>query len=75
MELQELRQEIDGIDHEITRLFDTRMAACEEVAAYKRAHALPVFDAGREREKLSDVCRRGAPRVFGRRARALYHDI
>ena len=45
MELQELRQEIDSIDHEITHLFDKRMAACEEVAAYKRAHALPVFDA------------------------------
>ncbi len=74
MELQELRQEIDSIDHEITRLFDKRMSACEEVAAYKRAHALPVFDAGREREKLSDVAE-GVRPEYSDAVRALYTTI
>jgi chorismate mutase/prephenate dehydratase len=51
-ELKKLRREIDAIDKRIVALFERRLAAAEGVAKYKTAHALPVLDAGREREVL-----------------------
>ncbi len=55
MELQELRSGIDEIDRQIIDLFAARMQTAASIAQYKRAHGLPVLDAGREREKLADV--------------------
>ena len=74
MDLQQLRKEIDGIDQQITRLFEERMIACEGVAAYKREHALPVFDGGRERDKLCDVADMVRPE-YADAVRALYATI
>ena len=55
MDLQIFRQRIDKIDEEMTRLFAERMAISAQIAAYKKEHGLPVLDAAREREKLSEV--------------------
>ena len=55
MDLQDYRQKIDKIDEEMTRLFAERMALSAQIAAYKKEHGLPVQDAAREREKLSEI--------------------
>lgn len=52
-QLQEARGEINRIDEEIARLFVQRMQAVERAAAYKRAHGLPVLDAGREQALIA----------------------
>lgn len=46
--LIEARREINAVDAEMARLFVRRMRAAEQVAAYKKAHALPIFDGERE---------------------------
>lgn len=55
MDLQEIRAQIDGIDNELVRLFERRMALAGDVAAYKREQGLPVSDRTREREIVSRV--------------------
>jgi len=55
MELQDYRREIDRIDDELVRLFEARMRTADGVAEWKRAHGVPVLDAGREREKLREI--------------------
>lgn len=48
-DLEYARKLIDETDREMARLFETRMRAVREVAAYKAEHGIPVRDAGRER--------------------------
>ena len=47
-ELQQARVEIDAVDQEMARLFERRMAACRQVAQYKKERGLPILDANRE---------------------------
>ena len=54
-DLKTLREEIDRIDRGLVELYERRMQAASEVAAYKRAQGLPVLDKGREEEKLRSV--------------------
>ncbi len=56
MDLNEHRQKIDQLDRELVSLFQQRMEVCRSIAQYKQEHGLPVLDAGREREKLAQVC-------------------
>ncbi len=51
--LDDARVTIDAVDREMQALFERRMAAVREVAAYKRERGLPVLDAGREEELLA----------------------
>ena len=55
MELTDYRKEIDAIDADLTALFNKRMAAAAEIAAYKKANGLPALDAKRERDKLREL--------------------
>lgn len=55
MELKDYRERIDEIDRELTRLFEARMGLSKEIAAYKKAHDLPVLQPEREREKLEHL--------------------
>ncbi len=48
-ELQQARAEINEVDAGMAALFERRMAAVRRVLEYKRAHGLPVLDAGREK--------------------------
>ena len=50
--LQMAREAIDRVDRQMAALFEERMAAVEQVLAYKQEHGLPVLDAGREAEVL-----------------------
>lgn len=57
--LQKARAEIDRIDTELARLFQARMAAAAEIAAWKRARGVPIRDPAREARVLA----RGAERM------------
>ena len=48
MDLEAARAEIREADKKIAELFEARMRAVEAVAAYKKEHGLPVFDAAQE---------------------------
>ena len=55
MELKDYRNKLDTIDGEILALFRERMETVEAIAAYKKAHSLPVLVPGREQEILDRV--------------------
>jgi chorismate mutase/prephenate dehydratase len=55
MDITVLRQKIDCIDDEITRLFSDRMDTVLEIAKYKKDARMGVLDSGREREIISRV--------------------
>lgn len=59
MELSEIRNEIDRIDGQLAALLCRRLDCSAEVAEYKAAHRLPVFDGERERRILDEAGRRG----------------
>lgn len=74
MELKDIRNEIDGIDRQIVELFCKRMDIATKVAQYKIENSLPVLDAGREMEKLSEVSRLAGEDMAGY-VRTLYNTI
>ena len=51
--LEAARREIDRIDGELAALFEARMGAAAEIAAWKRAQGLPVLDKAREGQVLA----------------------
>lgn len=53
-DLEKARNTIDDIDREMARLFEERMNAVCQVAAYKRANNLPFEDAQREATVLAN---------------------
>jgi chorismate mutase/prephenate dehydratase len=55
MDLKDFRGQLDRIDDEILELFIKRMEVCRQVAHYKKANRLPIYDAAREMEKLTAV--------------------
>ncbi len=57
MDIKDLREQIDEIDAKLVELFGQRMDTAKKIAEYKKANGLPVLDACREREKLSQVSR------------------
>ena len=71
MELSDYRSQIDRIDAELLQLFAERMQTAAGIAAYKKAHGLPVLDAGREREKLAQIVK-AAPEDLQEEAVSLY---
>ncbi|MDD4772893.1 MAG: prephenate dehydratase domain-containing protein [Eubacteriales bacterium] len=56
MDLNDLRQIIDSADYEIIHALRNRMETSARIAEYKNERGLPVYDAARERQKLSDIC-------------------
>ena len=65
MDLNELRNEINAIDDEILKLFLRRMEAAGQVADYKKAHGLPVYQPQREREILKKAADQAGPDMGG----------
>ena len=72
--LADIRAEIDGIDHELTRLFRRRLEIAAEVAAAKRAQGAPVYSPAREREILSRVTLEVGPE-YENAARTLFSTL
>ena len=63
MELENLRNEIDQIDHELVDLFVKRMCLAEQVADIKKTQHLPIFVPAREREILQKVADLAGPNM------------
>jgi chorismate mutase/prephenate dehydratase len=57
-ELTRWRTEIDRIDKALVPLFEERMHIAQEIAAYKAAHGLPIYQAERERQVLLQAASR-----------------
>lgn len=74
MELSELRQDINKIDEEIIELFKKRMDCSFQVAEYKIANNMPVFQADREKEIINKV-RRSVPDELGNSAEVLFTTL
>ncbi len=55
MTLQELRQEIDNLDHEVIALIQKRMTLTNKVQALKTKNQLPVEDLQRENQILNSL--------------------
>jgi len=55
MDLQECRKKIDAADDALLKAFCERMEVSADIAAYKKAHGLPVLDPEREKQKLLAV--------------------
>lgn len=53
--LLELREQLDAIDEQIVKLYEERMAICEEVGNIKIEAGCKIFDKQREKEKLAAV--------------------
>ena len=74
MDLETLRNELDGIDAELTGLFKKRMEICGQIAAFKAENNVPVMNRGRERQVLARVSEIAGP-AFANYARILYSSI
>ena len=68
--LEQARAEIDAVDTQLAALFERRMAAVLQVAEYKRAHGLPIYDAAREAAVLENA----AARIQSPTLRPYYKD-
>ena len=72
--LQKIREDIDRIDTQLVELFRERMEKSIQVAEYKQAHGLPVFNNTREKEVLHKVTEQmGEP--FDGYVRLLFNTI
>lgn len=68
--LEQARAEIDAVDTQLAALFERRMAAVLQVAEYKRAHGLPIYDATRE----TAVLEKAVARIQSPALRPYYKD-
>lgn len=75
MDLKELRKKIDGIDKEIVRLYEERMAVCRQVADYKISTGKKVFDKVREKEKLAVLRAMASEEFTSRGIEELFEQI
>jgi len=55
MDIQELRTKIDAVDEQLVKLYIERMNLAGEVAEYKKANNMKIFDSKRERQLLDKV--------------------
>ncbi len=55
MDLKDYREQIDGIDNELVRLFQERMKVAGNIAKYKKENGMAVLDKSRERSKLAEL--------------------
>ncbi len=53
--LEELRKEIDSLDHELLDILAKRMSAVKEVGDIKNSNGLPVLDEKRRQEVLETI--------------------
>lgn len=71
MDIEKLREEIDGVDTQLTDLFCRRMALCGQMAELKKDTGLKVLDQTREREVLARAAKQ-AGEPFDIYTRILY---
>ena len=74
MNLDEIRQKIDSVDKQMTKLFAERMGLAAEVAKYKMENNLPILNRKREREIISEVTS-SVPEDMAIYAKILYNTM
>lgn len=74
MNLEEIRNKIDGIDDQMIQLFIQRMKLSKDVADYKRSQNTPVFNAKRENAILTRISDAAGPELE-RYARFVYTTL
>ncbi len=55
MDIKDYRDQLDALDAQLVELFCKRMEICGDVARWKKENGKPIFDRGRERDKLNTV--------------------
>ena len=55
MDIKELRTKIDAVDEQLVNLYTERMKLAGQVAEYKKANNMKIFDSARERQLLDKV--------------------
>lgn len=74
-DLDEIRKDINAVDDQILALFEQRMDLSCEVAAYKRANHLPVYDAAREAKNLDKFEQKAKNPAYAKWARCLSQEL
>ena len=74
MDIKDLRDNIDRIDAELTKLFQERMETAAKIAKFKQENSIPVFNREREREVINKVTSSVAPEFEGY-TKILYETI
>ncbi|MDR0903890.1 MAG: chorismate mutase [Ruminococcus sp.] len=74
MDLQSLRDKIDNIDGAILDLFTDRMKIVGDIAEYKKANSLPVFQSDRE-EKIVNRVRNNSPKGLENASETLFLNL
>ena len=74
-ELDQCREEIDLIDQQLTALFEKRMETVLKVGEYKKAHDLPILDAGREEAVIKKNIERLSNPAFHRELSDFYQAL
>lgn len=74
MSLEKIREQIDGVDKELVKLFEKRMSLSEEVAKIKIAEGLPVLNKGREDDIIRKLTE-GLSEEDAKAVTALYQKI
>lgn len=55
-DLEKYRLEIEEITDEMLSLFEKRLDVSKKVAAYKKAHDMPIFQPEREKMLIAKLC-------------------
>ncbi|MFR5868949.1 MAG: chorismate mutase [Christensenellales bacterium] len=63
-QLEQARKEINEVDAQMAALFERRMKAAEQVAAYKKQNGLPILDESREKAVIEKNLQRIEQDVF-----------
>lgn len=74
MDLSEIRQKIDAIDKELLELFIKRMGLATDVARYKAANNMVVFQGAREKQIIDNV-KQNSPDELKESAAFLFMNI
>lgn len=74
-DLTTFRQSINRIDQKIVQLLEQRMDQVSQIAAYKKAHNLPVLDANREQTLLDTLAKQVKNEDYKETILATFNDI
>ena len=75
LQLKDLRESIDAIDAEILDLVGRRIALVIQIATFKRARELPVYDPERERAVIERLIGLAPPHLDARLVRRIFERI
>lgn len=75
LNLEEIRQEIDGIDARIGELLEARWNVVNKVAAYKEEHSLPLRDKEREAKVVEKAAQRAHNPAYADSLRRVMSEV